>query len=226
LHKELYNAAVSNRFTQYQKFAHKVDYLEQQNCLPAFKEVWSEYKECNCMTLQATLKRVDYAFQRWFKGLGKRPKYKSIRHYSGWTYPSKTGWKAQTTGDNGYLELAKIGSIQMRGKARIWGTPTTCVIVFRNNKWYASITVELTELQVAARAKIFGSVGIDLGCKTQWQSTDGEAHSFVEAPKFLRKQKHKSSTFPKGSAARLHPTEGKSRKLLVDGNKPKRKSAG
>jgi len=91
LHKDLYNAAVSNRFTQYQKFGHRVDYFEQQNSLPAFKEVWTEYKECNCMTLQATLKRVDFAFQRWFKGLGKRPKYKSIRHYSGWTYPSKTG---------------------------------------------------------------------------------------------------------------------------------------
>ncbi|MEQ9483000.1 MAG: hypothetical protein RIG27_12025 [Coleofasciculus sp. F4-SAH-05] len=63
-------------------------------------------KECNCMTLQATLKRVDYAFNRWFKGLAKRPKYKSIKHYSGWTYPSKTGWKVHTTGDNGYLDLA------------------------------------------------------------------------------------------------------------------------
>jgi putative transposase len=28
LHKDLYNAAVSNRFTQYQKFGHKVDYFE------------------------------------------------------------------------------------------------------------------------------------------------------------------------------------------------------
>ena len=94
------------------------------------------------MTLQATLKRVDLAFQRWFKGLGKRPHYKSIRHYGGWTYPSKTGWKAQTIGDHGYLDLAKIGSIQMRGKARIWGTATTCTIVYRNGKWYASITAD------------------------------------------------------------------------------------
>jgi len=37
------------------------------------------------MTLQATLKRVDYAFNRWLKGLAKRSKYKSIKHYSGWT---------------------------------------------------------------------------------------------------------------------------------------------
>jgi len=71
LHKDLYNAAVCNRLTQYQRFNHRVDYFEQQNSLPAFKEVWTEYQECNCMTLQATLKRVDYAFNRWLKGLDK-----------------------------------------------------------------------------------------------------------------------------------------------------------
>ncbi len=212
LHKDLYNSAVSNRFTQYQKFGHKVDYFEQQNSLPAFKEVWTEYKECNCMTLQATLKRVDFAFQRWFKGLGKRPKYKSIRHYSGWTYPSKTGWKAHTIGDNGYLELAKIGSIQMRGFARIWGTPTTCTIVYRYGKWYASITVELTELQVAARQTDFGSVGIDFGCKAALAVTDGETHSFVEAPKFLRKAERQIKHLSKGKRRQVAPNRRKKQK--------------
>jgi putative transposase len=209
LHKDLYNAAVSNRFTQYQRFGHRVDYFEQQNSLPAFKEVWTEYKECNCMTLQATLKRVDYAFQRWFKGLGKRPNYKSIRHYSGWTYPSKTGWKCHSIGDNGYLELAKIGSIQMRGKARIWGVPTTCTIVYRNGRWYASITVELTELQVAARQTDFGAVGIDLGCKSALAVTDGESHYFVEAPKFLRKAEARIKRLSKGKRLRRAPNRKK-----------------
>ena len=212
MHKELYNAAVYNRFTQYQRFGHQVDYFEQQNSLPAFKEVWTEYKECNCMTLQATLKRVDYAFQRWFKGLSKRPKYKSIRHYSGWTYPSKTGWKVQTTGDNGYLDLAKIGSIQMRGKARIWGTPTTCTIVYRNGKWYASITVELTELQLAARQTDFGAVGIDFGCKAALAITNGETHYAVEAPKFLRKAEAKIKHLSKGKRRKVAPNRRKKQK--------------
>jgi len=209
LHKELYNAAVSNRFTQYQKFGHKVDYFEQQNSLPAFKEVWREYKECNCMTLQATLKRVDFAFQRWFKGLGKRPKYKSIRHYSGWTYPSKTGWKVHTTGDNGYLDLAKIGSIQMRGKARAWGKSTTCTIVYRNGKWYASITVEVEEIK---RATGIGAIGIDLGCKSALAVTDGENHSFVEAPKFLRRAEAKIRALSKSKRRKVAPNRRKKQK--------------
>ena len=186
LHKDLYNAAVNNRFTQYQKFNHKVDYFEQQNCLPAFKEVWIEYKELPSHALQATLKRVDFAFERWFKGLGKRPKFKSIRHYSGWTYPDTAGFKVESNGENGYLNLSKIGKIQMRGQAKYWGKPTTCTIVFRNGKWYVSITVNVLEQVLKPEVLPIGAVGIDLGCKSALSITDGENHQQIDAPKFYR----------------------------------------
>ncbi len=186
LHKDLYNAAINNRFTQYQKFNHSVSYFEQQNCLPAFKEVWTEYKKINSQALQATLKRVDYAFERWFKGLGKRPKYKSIRHYSGWTYPAKSGYSVESDGENGYLNLSKIGRVQMRGKAKYWGTPTTCTIVFRKNKWYASITVDVLEQVLKPNILPTGAIGIDLGCNSALSITDGENHQQIETPNFLR----------------------------------------
>jgi putative transposase len=186
----LYNAAVNNRFTQYQKFNHSVSYFEQQNSLPAFKEIWTEYKEINSQALQATLKRVDYAFERWFKGLGKRPKFKSIRHYSGWTYPAKSGYSVESNGENGYIALAKIGRIQMRGKAKYWGMSTTCTIVFRNGKWYASITVDVLDQTLKPEVLPVGAIGIDLGCKSALSITDGENHQQIEAPKFLRNAEH------------------------------------
>ena len=186
LHKDLFNAAVYNRFTQYEKFKHSVSYIEQQNSLPAFKEVWTEYKEINSQALQATLKRVDFAFERWFKGLGKRPKFKSIRHYSGWTYPAKTGYSVESNGENGYLNLSKIGRIQMRGKAKYWGQPTTCTIVYRNGNWYASITVDVLEQVLKPKVLPVGAIGIDLGCKSALSMTDGTNHQHSCAPKFLR----------------------------------------
>jgi len=190
MHKELYNSALSNRKTQYQKFGNNVDYYQQQGSLPAFKEVWTEYKLLNAGSLQATLKRVDFAYQRFFQGLGKYPRFKSIRYYSGWTYPDgRQGFKAHTTGVNGYLELGDLGvQIQMRGKARVWGRPTTCTIVYRNNKWYASITVEVSSIH---RELGTGAIGIDIGCKSALAITDGENHQLVEAPKFLRKAEAK-----------------------------------
>ncbi|MEQ9483570.1 RNA-guided endonuclease InsQ/TnpB family protein, partial [Coleofasciculus sp. F4-SAH-05] len=143
MHCDLHNAAIANRRTQYKRFGHSVDYFEQQNCLPEFKKVWVEYAELGSQTLQATLKRVDFSYKRFFKGLGKYPRFKAKRRYSGWTYPNKQSWKVLSNGKNGYLELRDLGlKIQMRGQARTWGTPTTCTIFFRNGKWYASITVQ------------------------------------------------------------------------------------
>ena len=170
LHACLYNAAVYNRKTQYQKFGHKVNYLEQQNSLPAFKEVWTEYKLLGSHALQATLKRVDISFQRFFKGLGGYPKFKASRHYSGWTYPCIAGWKAITNGGNGYLELSNLGKIQLRGQARTWGQPTTCTIFCRNGKWYASLTVQCAPTREVGNS----AVGIDLGCKDAITLSTGE----------------------------------------------------
>ncbi|HEY9796280.1 MAG TPA: transposase [Leptolyngbyaceae cyanobacterium] len=186
MHKDLYNSALSNRKTQYRKFGKNVDYYQQQGSLPEFKKVWTEYQRLNAGSLQATLKRVDFAYQRFFQGLGKYPRFKSIRHYSGWTYPDgRQGFKAHTTGVNGYLKLVDLDiEIQIRGKARIWGRPTTCTIVYRNGKWYVSITVDVPNVQ---RELGTGAIGIDIGCKSAVSITDGENHQLVEAPKFLRK---------------------------------------
>jgi len=204
MHKDLYNSALSNRKTQYQKFGNKVDYYQQQASLPAFKEVWTEYKLLNAGSLQATLKRVDFAYQRFFQGLGKYPRFKSIRHYSGWTYPdSRQGFKAHTTGVNGYLELTDLGvQIQIRGKARSWGRPTTCTIVYRNNQWYASITVHVPKIK---RELGTGAVGIDIGCKSALAITDGENHQLVEAPKFLRKAEARIKQASKAKRRRRAP---------------------
>jgi putative transposase len=180
MHKDLYNAALANRIVQYKKFGHSVDYFEQQNSLPAFKEVWAEYKELGSHALQATLKRVDIAFQRFFKGLGGYPKFKSIRHYSGWTYPCQSGWSVDTDwGVNGCLSLSNLGQIQMRGQASTWGTPTTCTILYRHGKWSASITVNCEPVRTTGE----GAVGIDLGCKEAITLSTGEP---ISKPNFLK----------------------------------------
>lgn len=197
LHKDLYNAAVANRKTQYKHFKKSVNYYEQQNCLPDFKEVWTEYKQLGSHALQATLKRVDMAFQRFFKGVDGYPKFKSIRHYSGWTYPCIAGWKASTSGKNGYLELSNLGKIQMRGTARTWGKPTTCTIVNRQGLWYASITVQC----LPERETSIGSVGLDFGCLTAVAMSDG---TIVENPRYLAATKAKIS---KGSKAKRRKTK-------------------
>lgn len=107
MHKDLYNACVSHRTTEYKHFGKSINYFDQQNCLPGFKECHPEYKELGSHALQATVKRVDYAFQRFFKLKSGYPKFKASRRYKGWTYPCKSGWKACTNGKNGYLKIVR-----------------------------------------------------------------------------------------------------------------------
>lgn len=229
---DLYNAAVNNRFTQYQIYNHRIDYFEQQNCLPAFKEVWIEYKELPSHALQATLKRVDFAFERWLKGLAKRPRFKSIRHYSGWTYPDCAGFKVESDGENGYLNLSKIGRIQMRGQAKYWGKPTTCTILYRNGKWYASITVNVLDQVLKPEILPVGAIGIDLGCNSALSITDGDNHQQIDAPKFLRNAEHLIKKASKEKRRKRQPFRKKKifasrrwKKAVIKVSKLKRKVA-
>ncbi len=184
LHKYLYNACLYQRKVEYEKFGKSISYYEQQNTLPAFKECWEEYKELGSHALQATVKRVDFAYKRFFQKLGGRPKFKSSRNYRGWTYPCKAGWKATTNGDNGYLCLTHLGNIQMRGKARQWGIPTTCTVIWKQGKWYASITVDCNPVRETGT----GAIGLDFGTVSAVATSDGE---LVENPRFLAKSNQK-----------------------------------
>jgi putative transposase len=202
MHKDLYNAALYHRQTEYQKFGNKVDYLQQQNCLPEFKKCFPEYKELGSHALQATIKRVDFAYARFFKGLGKYPRFKSIRHYSGWTYPCIAGWQVETNGKNGHLTLSNLGRIQMRGKARTWGNPTTCTIVYRNGYWYVSITLRCQpQRQTGA-----GAVGIDLGCKEAITLSTGEK---ISKPEFLKTGQQKVKAASKRLRRKRAPNRNK-----------------
>lgn len=203
LHKDLYNACIAHRRTQYQRFGQSVSYFDQQNALPDFKEEWEEYKELGSHALQATVKRVDFAFQRFFKLKSGYPKFKASRRYKGWTYPCKSGWKACTTGKNGYLKLSNLGNIKMRGQARDWGTPKTCTIMFKQGKWYASITVSCEPTRPQTDT---GAIGLDFGTYHAITDSNGDT---VENPRFVAKAQAKINRIAKQSRSKRPPNRNK-----------------
>lgn len=199
LHCYLYNACIEHRRTSYQKFGRSINYFVQQNALPTFKECWTEYKELGSHALQATVKRVDFAYQRFFKLKSGYPKFKANRRYKGWTYPCKAGWKAETNGRNGYLKLTNLGSIQMRGKACDWGKPKTCTIWYKQGKWYASITVDCLPTRTTTDT---GAIGLDFGCLHAIADSNG---IFVENPRFVKQAQAKVNKIAKKSRRKRPP---------------------
>lgn len=152
--------------------------------------------------MQATLKRVDFAFVRFFKGLGGYPKFKASRRYTGWTYPCVMGWKAITDGGNGHLQLSNLGRIQLRGQARTWGKPIICTIFYRNGNWYASITVQCQPV----RETEGGAIGIDLGCKEAITLSTGKQ---ISKPGFIKEGQRKVKVASKRLRRKRAPNRNK-----------------
>ncbi len=193
LHCYLYNACIAHRRYEWRKNQQSVDYFEQQNCLPEFKKEWFEFAELNSQTLQGTVKRVDLAYNSFFQGLRKLPKFKSIRQYSGWTYPGKSGYKVESNGKHGQLILRDLGiTLRMRGQAKQWGKVTTVTIVYKPsiNHWYASITVKIPPIDCQFGANSLleynSMVAFDLGTDTAITCYDGKEFIEIKNPHFTK----------------------------------------
>jgi putative transposase len=90
----------------------------------------------------------------------------------------------------------------MRGKARNWGKPTTCTILFRNGCWYASLTVQCQPQRQTGTS----SIGIDLGCKEAITLSTGEK---ISKPDFLKVGQRKVKVASKSLRRKRSPNRNK-----------------
>ncbi|MBE9008677.1 transposase [Pseudanabaenaceae cyanobacterium LEGE 13415] len=215
LHCYLYNACISHRQTEYKLGNKSVDYYTQQNALPAFKKDWVEFAALNSQSLQGTVKRVDLAYQSFFSGMRGKPKLKSIRNYSGWGYPGRSGWKATTEGHHGTLTLNDLGiTLKMRGQAKDWATPGTLMIVFKPSKrqWFASFTVEVSAIEAKfgseSDLKYESIAAYDLGTETALTLFDGTDFETVENPRLSHKNDEKVRKAAKQKRRKRAPKKG------------------
>src|SRR5476649_1647397 len=106
LHCELYNAAIEERISAYQKHGKSISYYDQQNMLPEIKAARPEFVELGSHALQQTLRKLDLAFQAFFRRIkaGQTPwfpRFKASKRFSGFCYPDPAGWKLAQNGTRG-----------------------------------------------------------------------------------------------------------------------------
>ncbi len=186
LHCELYNACIMERR---EAFKHGVRVRERMQLrqLPEIKKLRPELKALGGHALQETVRRVDLAFEAFFRRVkaGQTPGYprfKSSRRYSGWTYKSLSNWRFLSDGKHGRIRMDGIGEVHIRGRARTVGKVKTCTITRKAGRWYASILMECCPKRQA------GSVarGLDWGIESFLTLNDG---SRVANPRFLDQTK-------------------------------------
>ncbi len=182
--RELYNAALSERQDAYRYAGKSISYYDQQNDLPEIKhEIREEYKDIAAHVLQDVLRRLDRAFQAFFRrqARGEKPGYPRFQgrnRYDSFTYPDGAGWKFDGT----YLHLTKIGSIKITLHRPLEGKIKMVTIKREVDEWYVTFSCEVPE---AERLPVsYEDVGIDLGVTRLATLSNGE---MIEHPRFYRK---------------------------------------
>ena len=181
--KEVYNCALQERKEAYQVCGVAVSYPMQADQLPAIKQVREEYQDIHSQVQQDVLKRLDKAFDAFFRRLSDGqspgyPRFKSGDRYHSFTYP-QGGYEIRGS----RLWLSKIGHIKIKLHRQIKGEIKTCTIKREGEQWYAVFT---TAYEFAPSMTFHPSeeeVGIDLGVTSFAVLSNGE---HLAHPRFYR----------------------------------------
>ena len=208
LHCELYNAALQERIEAYRKAGKSISYYDQQNVLPEIKTARPEFVELGSHALQQTLRRLDLAFQSFFRRVkaGQTPgfpRFKASKRFSGFCYPDPAGWKLLGQGGRG--ATLRIGSgkdalkLRTRGQHRFGGEakPNDLTITRKNGEWFASVTLRVPEAACARVRTDHQHRGIDFGI-TDWATFDnGEK---LDNPRWIREELPKLAALQRARA--------------------------
>jgi putative transposase len=200
-----YNEVLAARKNAYEQKGESISYYETKRLLPQWKEDKPELKGVHSQVLQEVVKRVDLAYQAFFRRVtaGKDPGYprfKGYGRYDSFTY-TQTGFSLKP----GKLWLSKIGDIKIKLHRAIEGEIQRLNIrKMPTGKWFVSFVVEVEPDEPLPRTGL--SVGIDVGLKSFITLSNGERvdnpRFFVHEEKALAKAQRKLSKAGKGTPER------------------------
>ncbi|PJA84275.1 MAG: transposase [Candidatus Nealsonbacteria bacterium CG_4_9_14_3_um_filter_37_13] len=189
----LYNHFLDERRTLYQKKKIKVFCYDQIKKILELKKEKPELNNVYSQILQDVVKRLDKAFQNFFRRVkenknGKKqkvgyPRFKGYWRYDSFIYP-QFGFELR----DDKLNLSKIGSIKLKLHRLLEGTPKTLTVRrTRTNKWYACFSVEIKK-ELPKKKVIQEAIGIDVGLDSFLTTSQGEK---IDNPRYLTKSEEK-----------------------------------
>jgi putative transposase len=208
---ELYNAALQERRDAWCIVRKSIGYKDQQNQLPEIKEIRPELGMVHSQVLQDALRRLDKAFDAFFRRVkaGEKPgfpRFRSRARYDSFTY-SQSGFVIE----HSKLKLSKIGKVKIKLHRPIEGKIKTLTITRSSTgKWFACFTVECEHEPLPATTE---ATGIDMGISNFATLSTGEV---IANPKFFRaEEKRLAKAQRKLSAAKKGSPERQKRRKAV-----------
>jgi putative transposase len=190
--RQLYNTALEQRITAWQRCHASVSRYEQEAELKDIRAEFPEYAAIHSHTLQDVLARLDKTYQAFFRRVqpgAKRgekagfPRFKGKNRFHSFTF-KEYGNGARLDGgtDNGFLVLSKIGRVGIRWSRPIEGTPKTVTISKEADGWYVAISC--ADVPVKPLPETGQETGIDMGLESFATLADGTP---IHNPRYYRK---------------------------------------
>jgi len=177
----LYNSALQERRDAYKLNKISLNYCDQANQLKEIKESSPEYKTVHSQVSQDVLKRVDKAFQAFFRRIKTKQKAGFPRFQNKQRYNSLTFAQSGFSLTDNRLQLSKIGKVKIKLHRAIIGKVKTLTISRDScGKWFACFIVE-TAKEILDKAN--KSVALDIGITTFAVLSDGNK---IENQRFFR----------------------------------------
>ncbi|WP_210589327.1 RNA-guided endonuclease TnpB family protein [Streptomyces sp. GESEQ-35] len=224
-HCSLYNGALQERRDAYRHSSTtSIKYGDQSGQLKAIRTFDPERQgRWSFSSQQATLRRLDKAFQAFFKrvkaGLTPGyPRFKGVGHFDTVTFP-KDGdgcrWDSTPHDRRTRVRLQGIGHVRVHQHRPVKGRVKTISIRREGRRWYVVLACD--EVPAEPLPATGSIVGIDMGTVHFFTDSGGE---HVENPKFLdtmaaelaAAQQH-LSTFPKRTKKRTKKHRAAARKV-------------
>ena len=201
--RRLWNYFLEQKETAYKATKKSISYFEQKREIPSLVLKDEVLREVYSQTLQDVPKRLDKAFQAFFRRIKQGeepgfPRFKGKGRYNSFTYPQHNG-SFKLSADAARIYLSKIGNVKIAYHRPALGTWKTCVVKkTATGKWYVVISTEQPNALVVKSTK--PAVGIDLGLETFATFSDGfeikrerffktEQDALAKAQRKLDKQK-------------------------------------
>ena len=175
----VYNYFLNLKSKLYEFYKINLSYYNSSKVLTELKKQKSWLKQVDSVSLQQTLRDLDSAYQNFFSGRGKYPKFKKKRDKNSY----RTNMNISLNIENRTIKIPKVGWIKFMDKnnfSNITKIYNVTISKTSSGKYYASITAEI---YIKPFEKTNQNVGIDLGLKDFAIFNSGEK---VKNPRILK----------------------------------------
>lgn len=182
-HRRLYNNALAERKTTYETEQRTVTYGQQSAQLKTTRKSNPYLALANFSSCQRTLRRLDRAFQAFFRRLktGEKPGYPRFRSYGRFDSVEFTIDDGAKLTTEGRVYFQNVGEVKLKLHRPVEGKIKTATFRRCADGWYVIFSCEAD--QPVAEPSTNPAIGIDLGLKSFLVTSDGEA---VDPPQFYR----------------------------------------